>query len=57
MSKTTDGPRNDMSPAPAPVELGPAQYLVLVTCQDEHHQVELLQRFTAEGLTCRALLS
>ena len=43
--------------APAPVELGPAQYLVLVTCRDERHQVELLQRFTAEGLTCRALLS
>jgi len=43
--------------APAPVELGPAQYLVLVTCRDERHQVELLQRFTSEGLTCRALLS
>jgi hypothetical protein len=43
--------------ASAPVELGPAQYLVLVTCRDERHQVELLERFTAEGLTCRALLS
>ena len=43
--------------APAPVEPGPVQYLVLVTCRDERNQVELLQRFTGEGLTCRALLS
>jgi hypothetical protein len=35
----------------------PAQYLVLVTCRDEQHQIELLQRFTAEGLASRALLS
>jgi len=35
----------------------PAQYLVLVTCRDEKHQVELLQSLSAEGLPCRALLS
>jgi hypothetical protein len=35
----------------------PAQYLVLVTCRDEGHQVELLERFQAEGLECKALLS
>jgi hypothetical protein len=35
----------------------PEQYLVLVTCRDERHQVELLTRFQAEGLDCRALLS
>jgi hypothetical protein len=39
------------------VPLGPAQWLVLVTCRDERHQVELLGRFQAEGLECRALLS
>jgi hypothetical protein len=33
------------------------QFLVLVTCRDEQHQVELLGRFQAEGLECRALLS
>jgi hypothetical protein len=33
------------------------QYLVLVTCRDEEHQVELLQRFQEEGLPCKALLS
>jgi hypothetical protein len=33
------------------------QWLVLVTCRDERHQVELLQRFQAEGLPCKALLS
>jgi hypothetical protein len=35
----------------------PAQYLVLVTCRDERHQIELLGRFQGEGLECRALLS
>jgi hypothetical protein len=33
------------------------QYLVLVTCRDEEHQVELLQRFQDEGLPCKGLLS
>ena len=35
----------------------PEQYLVLVECRNEAQQVELLERFTAEGLRCRALLS
>jgi hypothetical protein len=35
----------------------PEQYLILVTCRDEKHQVELLSRFQGEGLECRALLS
>ena len=34
-----------------------ARFLVLVTCRDESHQVELLQRFGQEGLECKALLS
>jgi hypothetical protein len=33
------------------------QFLVLITCRDEKHQVELLRRFQGEGLECRALLS
>jgi hypothetical protein len=32
------------------------QYLILVTCRDEKEQVELLSRFTAEGLQCKALV-
>jgi hypothetical protein len=35
----------------------PEQYLILVTCRDERHQVELLGRLQGEGLECRALLS
>jgi hypothetical protein len=35
----------------------PEQYYVLVTCRDEKHQVELLTRFQADGLTCKAVLS
>src|SRR2546421_3509374 len=46
---------------PEPVKLGPetvgAQFLILVTCRDEQQQVELLKRFTTEGLECQALLS
>ncbi len=30
---------------------------MVVLCRDEKHQVELLGRFNAEGLTCKALLS
>jgi hypothetical protein len=35
----------------------PAQYLVLVRCRDERHQVELVGRSQAEGLECKALMS
>jgi hypothetical protein len=35
----------------------PEQYLVLVECESEEQQVELLERFRQEGLSCRALLS
>jgi hypothetical protein len=45
-------------PAPArDVTAIPEQYLILLTCRSEHHQVELLGRFRAAGLDCRALLS
>ena len=33
------------------------QWYVLVTCRDEKQQAELLTRFKAEGLTCKAVLS
>ena len=39
-----------------PAEL-PEQYLVLIECADEEAQRALLERFQAEGLKCRALLS
>ena len=45
------------APARRGVETVPEQFLVLITCRDEPHQVELLRRFQAEGLECRALLS
>lgn len=32
----------------------PDQYFVLVECEDEPHQRELLARFKKEGLTCQA---
>lgn len=33
------------------------QYFVLIPCRDEEQQIELLNRFKAEGLPCKALLS
>jgi hypothetical protein len=43
-------------PEPRPPKVR-EQYLILVTCADEAHQLELLDRFQQEGLTCKALLS
>jgi hypothetical protein len=49
--------------AAPPKEKGPGgetieeQWYVLVTCRDEKQQVELLRRFQAEGLTCKAVLA
>jgi len=42
---------------PANVPTIPEQYMVLITCRDEHHQIDLLTRFKQEGLDCKALLS
>ena len=33
------------------------QWMIVLTCRDEAQQRELLDRFLAEGLTCRALVS
>jgi hypothetical protein len=35
----------------------PAQVMVLVVCSDEQQQLQLLERFQAEALECKALLS
>ena len=32
------------------------QFMIVVTCQDEKQQVELLGRFQEEGLECKALV-
>jgi hypothetical protein len=32
------------------------QFYVLITCRDERHQRELLERFQTEGLDCQAKL-
>jgi hypothetical protein len=55
-----DAVRDALEEAGAPARKGkeiPEQYLVLVECESEAHQVELLERFRQEGLSCRALLS
>lgn len=33
------------------------KYSVVVTCKDEAHQLELIERFDAEGLKCKPLIS
>jgi hypothetical protein len=35
----------------------PEQYMLLVICTDEKHQLALLERFQADGLQCKCLLS
>jgi hypothetical protein len=43
--------------APKPQRDVPEQFLILVECDGESQQVELLLRFQAEGLKCKPLLS
>lgn len=38
-------------------QLGDLRYQIIVACDSESHQRELLERFEAEGLSCRALIS
>ncbi len=33
------------------------QWLILVECQSEHEQIQLLEQFDEEGIVCRALIS
>ena len=40
-----------------PVEPGPEQFLIVVTCRDDQHQRELLRQFADEGFECRAFQS
>jgi hypothetical protein len=59
---TGDAVREALEEAGAAVPAGkgreiPEQYLVLVECESEDQQVDLLERFRQEGLKCRALLS
>ena len=58
-----DGTTGDEDPAD--LEAGDAstddmvedRYGVIITCNSEHQQVELMERFEDEGLECRALIS
>jgi hypothetical protein len=38
-------------------QIVPQQHMLLVMCSDEKQQLELLERFQAEGLECKCLLS
>jgi hypothetical protein len=52
----TDAAMQDAG-APKPERDVPEQFLILVECDGEAQQVELLRRFQAEGLRCKPLLS
>ena len=41
---------------PPGLPLGPEKWLVVVTADGETHQAELLERFAADGLTCKAVV-
>lgn len=38
----------------ANIEQSLEQYIIIIECENEEHQKELLERFLAEGLKCRA---
>ncbi|MBL8799965.1 MAG: hypothetical protein JNM56_39145 [Planctomycetia bacterium] len=50
-------PAASATPTAAEEPALPQQFLILVECRDEEHQVELLERFEAEGIRCRPLIS
>lgn len=35
----------------------PENFMILIECQSEHEQADLLTRFEAEGISCRAIIS
>jgi ParB-like chromosome segregation protein Spo0J len=41
---------------PPDLELPAEKWLVVITCKNEHDQAEMLDRFTTEGLQCKALV-
>jgi hypothetical protein len=45
------------TPVSPPLEGLAAKFLILITCRDEWQQIDLLKRFTSQGLECKALLS
>jgi hypothetical protein len=67
MTRSDSQVLNDFWQGLAPIEAPPAdpkdeplpaeQFLILVECASEEQQVQLLEQFQAQGLTCRALLS
>ncbi|MCY2966880.1 MAG: hypothetical protein NT069_25155, partial [Planctomycetota bacterium] len=40
-----------------PSDALPSRYCVLIDCENEAQQLTLLERFAAEGLSCRALIA
>lgn len=44
-------------PLDSSAAVGDLQFRIVVGCDSEQHQAELLQRFETEGLTCQALIS
>jgi hypothetical protein len=41
----------------AKVDMIPSQWIIMIECVSEQHQLNLLQRFSEEGLQCKALIS
>jgi len=57
-SQLLDWRRPDMPPAgDADTDVPDSAWGVVIECVDEDEQVELIQKLTAEGLQCRALIS
>lgn len=56
-SSAIDALANELGAEDAPSELGGLLYKVVVECDDEQQQAEILQRLEAEGFKCQPLIS
>lgn len=57
LAKDDEAARAGLEKTDEPSQPEAEHFLVLIECDDEAQQVELLQRFHDEGLRCRALVS
>lgn len=49
--------QTEAEPPDTTPQLGGLEYRIVIDCDSEYHQTELLARLDAEGLKCRALIS
>jgi hypothetical protein len=54
VEKLMGGPTGELEDKPFTME---EQFKILIECRDDAHQTELLERFNAEGIVCKAMVA